>query len=134
MCQIIAMQSRLLFALLLTLTLGLTFCKKSNDNNTGTVTGRWKVDSVQLRQVVSGQIVYQTFYIPTADYYDFRQDNKLYRYWISIYDTIPYQVTSLNGRTLIKYPGTADTIVILNNKSLVLKNPQGNDSKLFLSR
>ncbi|MFN8289485.1 MAG: hypothetical protein U0U70_04465 [Chitinophagaceae bacterium] len=128
------MNSRPLVVLLLALLPGLTFCNKPNETNTGSVAGKWKVDSVQLRQVVAGHIEYQTIYVPAADYYDFRADRQLYRYWMGIYDTVPYEIAGLNGRTLIKYPGTADTILVLTNRSLVVKNPQGNDSKLFLSR
>lgn len=128
------MNSRPLVIVLLALLPGLTFCKKPNETNRGSVAGKWKADSVQLRQVFTGHIEYQTIYVPAADYYDFRADRQLYRYWMGIYDTVPYEIAGLNDRTLIKYPGTADTILVLTDRSLVVKNPQGNDSKLFLSR
>jgi hypothetical protein len=96
--------------------------------------GKWKVDSVQLRTVVNNEIVYQTIYKPSLDYYDFRADKKRYVYWMSNYDTTTYKIVSLNGKSLIQYSSSADTIRTLTNKSLIFISPQGSDSRLFLTK
>ena len=114
-------------------TLGLAFCKKSTDTP-GMLIGKWKVDSVQLRTVINSQIIYQTIYKPSLDYYDFRTDKKRYIYWMSNYDTTSYEIVSLNGRSLIQYTYSADTIRTLTNNSLIFTSPQGNDSRLFLTK
>lgn len=110
-----------------------SYCRKSS-NDSSSITGKWKLDSVQLRMAYPDRIEYTTIYKPTTDYYDFRTDNKLYRLWMGTYDTISYQITTLNSKSLIQYPGSADTIIVLTEKSLIVKAPQGSDSKLFLSK
>jgi hypothetical protein len=111
----------------------LTFCKKSIDIQDALI-GKWKIDSVQLRRFINNEIVYQTIYSPTADYYDFRSDDKLYRFWMTSYDTLAYTIVSLNGKSLVQYVYSADTIISLTNHSLIFKDPQGSDSKIFLSK
>ncbi|MEP6713175.1 MAG: hypothetical protein ABJA37_12190 [Ferruginibacter sp.] len=53
---------------------------------------------------------------------------------MSRYDTASYEIVSLNGDLLIQYRSTADTIRTLTNNSLIFTSPQGNDSKLFLTK
>lgn len=120
----------ILFSLLI---ITLSYCSKSN-GVPSSIIGKWKVDSVQLRYSFPDHVEYVTIYKPTADYYDFRADNKLYRYWMGNYDTITYQMTTLNNKSLIQYPGTADTILTLTANYLTVKDPQGSDSKIFLAK
>lgn len=121
------------FFLLLTITLGYSFCKKAMDTQ-GLLIGKWKVDSVQLRTVINSQIIYQTIYKPSLDYYDFRTDKKRYIYWMSNYDTTSYEIVLLNGRSLIQYAYSADTIRTLTYNSLIFTSPQGSDTRLFLTK
>jgi hypothetical protein len=58
----------------------------------------------------------------------------LYRYWANMYDTISYQIVSQNGKSLIHYNFSADTILTLTNGTLIFKNPQGSDSKIFFTK
>ena len=127
------MNKSLSITLILVLTLGLTFCKKSMDVP-GMLMGKWKIDSVQLRTLVNSQLVYQTIYKPSSDYYDFRSDNKLYRLWMTSYDTVSYNTISFNGQSLVQYSYSADTIISITNHSLIFKDPQGSDSKIFFSK
>lgn len=111
-----------------------TFCKKSTSVHEMLI-GNWKIDSIQLRMSINNQIVYQTIHKPSADYYDFRTNNKLYRRWMNNHDTVPFSLVSLNGRSIVQYPYYgADTIVEITNRYLILKAPQGSDSKIFLSK
>ena len=119
--------------LLLLITLSLSFCKKTTDTQ-APIIGKWKVDSVQLRTVINSQVIYQTIYKPSLDYYDFRIDKKRYIYWMSRYDTTSYEIVSLNSRSLIQYTYSADTIRTLTKNSLIFTSPQGNDSRLFLTK
>ena len=82
----------------------------------------------------NNQLVYQTIYKPPGDYYDFRSDNKLYRLWMTTYDTVSYNVISSNGMSLVQYSYSADTIVSITNRSLIFKDPQGGDSKIYFSK
>ncbi len=123
----------LVMFLLIAMTLGLSFCKKSTDTQ-GLLIGKWKVDSVQLRTVINSQIIYQTIYKPSSDYYDFRADQKRYTYWMTNYDTTSYEIVLLNGSSLIQYRSSADTIRTLTNNSLIFTSPQGSDSRLFLTK
>ena len=84
--------------------------------------------------LINNQLVYQTIYKPSSDYYDFRTDNKLYRLWMTRYDTVSYNIISLNGKSLVQYHYGADTIISLTNHSLIFKDPQGSDSKIFTSK
>ena len=112
----------------------LTYCKKSNDNK-GELVGKWKLDSIQLRTVSSGQEIYATIYKPSQDYYDYRSDDKLYRYYNSRYDTVPYQQVIIDGNLYIKYtPTGTDSIKVLTRQSLIFTAPQGGVSKLFFTR
>ena len=120
-------------SLLIIITLGLSFCKKAMDTQ-GLLIGKWKIDSVQLRTVINNEIVYQTIYKPSLDYYDFRADQKRYIYWMSNYDTTTYKIVSFGGRALIQYVYSADTIRTLTNNSLIFTSPQGNDSRIFLTK
>lgn len=110
-----------------------SYCHKGTDGSSS-ILGKWKIDSVQLRMAFPDHIEYMTIYKPASDYYDFRSDNKLYRLWMGTYDTINYQVIPINNKKLIQYPGTADTILTLTGHSLLVKNPQGSDSKIFMSK
>ena len=127
------MKKAKVFLVLFAITIGLTFCKKSVDIQ-DTIIGKWKIDSVQLRRFINNEIVYQTIYRPSADYYDFRRDDKLYRLWMTSYDTVSYTIVSLNGKSLLQYAYSADTIISLTTHSLIFKDPQGGDSKIFLSK
>src|SRR5438876_933469 len=108
--------------LLLTVTMEYSFCKKAKDTQSLLI-GKWKVDSVQLRTVVNSEIIYQTIYKPSLDYYDFRTDKKRYIYWMSNYDTSAYEIVLLNGSSLIQYAYSADTIRTLTYKSLIFTSP-----------
>ena len=128
------MKKTLLLVVLFMIVTGLTFCKKSVSVQERLI-GKWKIDSVQLRMSINNQIEYQTISKPSSDYYDFRTDNKLYRLWMNHYDTIPYSLVSLQGRSIVQYPvHSADTILDLTSRSLIFKAPQGSDSKIFLSK
>ena len=129
------MRKQIGIILFLTTAVVLAFCKKSVDNSTLLI-GKWKIDSVQLRMVFNNQVIYQTVYKPSFDYYDFRADNKLYRLWMAQYDTVLYNIVSLNNKSLIHYQNnnSDDTIITLTRNSLIFKNPQGNDSKIFLTK
>lgn len=111
--------------------MGLTFCKKAADIP-GMLTGKWKIDSVQLRMLINTLVSYQTIYKPSSGYYDFRVDNKLYRLWMTNYDTVSYKILSLNGKSLIQYMHSADTIMSLTKHSLIFKDPEGATVKSFL--
>jgi len=126
------MKKNLVF-LIVTISIGLAFCKKSPDVQDRLI-GKWKIDSVQLRMFINNQIVYQTIYKPSLGYYDYRSDHKLYRFWMTTYDTVSYSIGSVNGKSLVQYTYSADTIISLTNHSLIFKDPQGSDSKIFLSK
>jgi hypothetical protein len=121
------------FSLLL-LSVGLNSCKKATDSK-ASIIGKWKIDSVQLLFVTNGQGVFQTIYKPALDYNDYRNDNKIYRYYSGIYDTIPYEQTEINGNLFIKYAQRiTDTVKTLTNEALIYVNPQGGASKYFCTR
>jgi hypothetical protein len=111
----------------------LTFCKKSSDTH-GMLVGKWKVDSAQLLRYINNQFVYETIYKPSTDYYDYRTDNRLYRFWHGNFDTVSYSLKDLNGRTLIDYGYSADTIISLTGNQLLFKNPQGSDCKIYFTK
>lgn len=111
----------------------LSSCNK--DSTEVQLTGKWKVDSLQLLTYTNGQGYFQTFYRPIGDYYDFRNDNILYSHLFSAFDTVPYEMTSLNGQLFIKYAGRiTDTIKTLTSKSLIFINPQGGSTKFYFTK
>lgn len=93
------MKKSLVF-LIFMISIGLAFCKKSFDVQDMLI-GKWKIDSVQLRRFINDHVVYQTIYKPSVDYYDFRSDNKLYRLWMTTYDTVPYSIGSVRYNLLL---------------------------------
>ena len=128
------MKKNLYLVVVFFIVTALAFCKKSTSVHESLI-GNWKIDSIQLRMSINNQIVYQTIHKPSADYYDFRTNNKLYRRWMNNYDTVSFSLVSLNGRSIVQYPYySADTIVEITNRYLILKAPQGSDSKIFLSK
>lgn len=127
------MKTRLVVICLLVITVVFPLCKKSVDAQQ-LLLGKWKVDSVQVRTLVNNQIEYQTGYKPSSDYYDFRTQDTLYLDWMSQHYTISYRLVSLHGRSIIQFTYSADTILNITKRSLVLKDPQGSDSKVFLTK
>ena len=114
-------------------TILLNSCNK--DSPVVQLTGKWKLDSLQLLTYTSGQGNFETFYRSTTDFYDFRNDNKLYRYLFSAFDTVPYETTSLNGQLYIKYAGRiTDTVKTLTSQSLIFVNPQGGSTKFCFTK
>lgn len=90
------------------------------------------MDSIQLQ---FGSPGLRTIYKPTKDYYDYRVDNKLYLYYNSNYDTVPYEVVQIDGQQFIKYGSVInDTIKTLTSQGLIFTNGQGGFSKYFFSR
>jgi hypothetical protein len=99
------------------------------------LTGKWKLDSLQLLTYTNGIVNFETFYRPATDYYNFGIDNKLYRHLFSAFDTVPYELISLNGQQYIKYAGRiTDTIKTLTSHSLLFINPQGGSTKFYFSK
>ncbi|MDP4265424.1 MAG: hypothetical protein Q8941_23065, partial [Bacteroidota bacterium] len=95
-------KTRLAIIFLLAITYTFSYCKKSSEIQ-GSLIGKWKVDSVQLKTVVNYQIIYHTIYKPVSDYYKFSNDS-LYVYWMSIYyPPIYYKTLSINGQSVIQY-------------------------------
>ena len=50
------------------------------------------------------------------------------------YDTVSYNIISLNGKSSVQYSYSADTILSLTTHSLIFKDQQGSDSKIFFSK
>lgn len=126
-------QGLFLSAALFTLLFSIASCSKETTQER--IIGIWRIDSVQLRVFINNQVVYSTILRPSGDYYDFRTDNNLYRRWQGNLDTAGYTLGSTGDKQWIKYAySSADTILTLTSNQLLLKNPQGSDSKIFLSK
>ncbi len=112
-------------------------CEKQVGDTQGSITGKWFADSIQARQSNNNVVSYTTVYRYTTktDYWDYRSDNKLYRYNNGNYDTIPYTLGQDNYGRYIQYSTSgADSIKTLTDNLLVLIVPQGSSTKLFFSK
>ncbi len=70
-----------------------------------------------------------------TDYWDYRDDNKLYRLIGNRRDTGAYAIkTDSKGQQYVQYVYNADTIKLLTSTNLVFIDPQGSASKLFFTR
>lgn len=125
--------NKLFMVILILTTFAFVYCKKSKETPESLV-GKWLLDSVQIKTVVNNQIEYQTILRSRTDYYDYRADNKLYRYMNNVYDTLAYQLVLQNGKSLIKYNFSADTIIAHTKGLLILTNALGGGSKFFFNR
>src|SRR6058998_2479274 len=92
-------------------------CSKRGDTNEQLI-GKWRLDSIQVWMPDANNIPkVVTIYSSSTDYYDFRDDLRLYRFFKSRYDTIPYTLEKNgSGAWLIRYgtPTSADTIQSLS--------------------
>ena len=131
------MKTQILSGSVLVFVLMLLSCQKPQDTGE-TLIGKWRLDSIQAwMRDPNNQLQVMTVYKSTSDYYDYRTDGYLYRFYNSRYDTIPYSLEkSTNARWLIRYgmPNSADTIQSLSSHKLTLMNAQGGRSRLMLTR
>ena len=123
----------LLMVILIVTTFAFLYCKKTNET-TESLLGKWEMDSIQVRAIINNQVEYHTILRTRTDYYDYRADNKLYRYMNNVYDTLPYQLVSQNGKSLIKYNFSTDTVIALTKGTLIFTNNLGGGSKFFFTR
>jgi hypothetical protein len=122
-----------IYSITLFISFSFASCHKSSDIKVS-IAGKWSFDSIQTR-FVNGSPQYETIYKSNVDYYDFRNDGKLYRLYHLNYDTIPYEVVTVDEKLYIKYGGVlTDSIKALTSNILLIMNPQGFGSKFFFSK
>ncbi len=112
-------------------------CKKT-EKAADLLLGKWYIDSIQIRQNFGNGIIYITVnrFPSKIDYWDYRNDNKLYRFQRNYYDTLAYAVqTDANGQQYVQYNVYgADSIKLLTSTNLIFIDPQGSASKLFFTK
>src|SRR5258705_2916151 len=94
-------------------TLLITACKKNNDTPVPSLQGKWGLINTHYLEMDNGATIYEDNYTgTTADYIDFRNNNKVYSYVDSDRDTSVYQLLT-NNQVVIS--GETFTIQSLTN-------------------
>ena len=126
-----------LLVIFLALSLLLSFCKKSHEEQ-GSIMGKWLIDSVQVVGRPYNEEVMVTIYRNAGEnyYFDFRADS-VQIYWSSTNYITKYSLIKPSaGKTLLQFDQSyaADTVLKLTSRNMILTSRQGGRSLYFFSR
>ena len=112
------------------------FCKKNSDG-TGSVLGKWIIDSVQVVGRPYNEEIMVTIYRNAGEnfYFDFRPDS-VQIYWSATSYVTKYNLVQSSGKTLLQFDQSyaADTVLKLTPGNMILTSRQGGRSLYFFSK